>query len=303
MTRTLKPIWKIGLIAGLWAAYSLWRQRPGYHRPGHPGTALITGASSGIGAAFARALAAEGYDLLLVARRAERLAALAAELQQHGGTVDMLAADLATPAGIEQVAQRITHLPNLTLLINNAGFGLKGDFWDVDLARQQAMIYLHVQAAVALCHAALPGMLARRCGQIINVSSVAAFGPLPGNATYMPTKAYLNHFSESLALELQGRGVQVQALCPGFTYSEFHDAPAYAGFDRGRYPGFMWMTAEVVVAQSLAALRRAGQPVVFVPGRLNRLLAYIQKSGLPRPFLRQAVRLMKRTPVAGRDAP
>ena len=293
MTRNLKPIWKIGLMAGLWAAVSLWRQRPGHPRPGHPGTALITGASSGIGAAFARTLAAEGYDLLLVARRAERLAALAAELrQQHGVTVETLAVDLATPAGIAQVAQRITHLPNLTLLINNAGFGLKGPFWDVDLARQQAMIQLHVQATVALCHAALPGMLAHRHGQIINVSSVAAFGPLPGNATYMPTKAYLNNFSESLALELQGRGVQVQALCPGFTYSEFHDTAEYAGFNRRRYPGFMWMTAEAVAAHSLAALRRAQPPVVFVPGRVNRLLTLIQRSRLPRPFLRQIVRLM-----------
>lgn len=233
------------------------------------GRALVTGASSGIGEAYARRLAAQGFDLTLVARRAERLAALAAELSAaHGIAAEALPADLADDEEIERVARYITERDDLALLINNAGFGTRGSFADIDLGPQLDMIRVHVIAAVTLCRAALPGMIARGSGAIINVSSIAAFFPSGGGATYTATKAYLNNFSEALAAEVEETGVRVQALCPGFTYSEFHDTAEYAGFDRKQVPGPLWMPAEQVVDESLAAL--AGRRVIVVPGRQYR---------------------------------
>ena len=248
-------------------------------------TALITGASSGIGAAFARQFAAQGYDLILVARRRERLAALAAEMQQrHAISAEILPADLANPADVERVQRRIAEVNTLDTLINNAGFGTSGPFVEVGLAKQVEMIHVHVTASVRLCHAALPGMIARRRGAIINVSSVAAFWPLPGNATYAATKAYLITFSEALRTELLGTGVKVQALCPGFTYTEFHDKPRFEGFERSAIPAMMWMSAEDVVAASLKALRR--DQVICVPGFKNRLIVALAGNPLTPLLLR-----------------
>lgn len=233
------------------------------------GRALITGASSGIGEAYARKLAAQGFDLTLVARRAERLAALAAELSAaHGIAAEALPADLADDQGIERVARYIERRNDLVLLINNAGFGTRGNFIEVELASQLDMIRVHVIASVTLCRAALPGMMARGSGAIINVSSIAAFFPSGGGATYTATKAYLNNFSEALAAEVEGTGVRVQALCPGFTYSGFHDTLEYTGFDRKQVPDALWMSAEQVVDESLAAL--TGSRVIVVPGRQYR---------------------------------
>lgn len=246
--------------------------------------ALVTGASSGIGAAFARRLAAQGYDAILVARRADRLAALAAELRErHGAAAEPLVADLASPAGVAQVEARIAGLDALDLLVNAAGFGTTGRFARIDLARQLEMIQLHVVAAVRLTRAALPGMIERHRGAIINVASTVAFLPLPGNATYAGTKAFLVAFSETLQHELAGSGVRVQALCPGFTYSEFHETAEYQHFDRKRIPGALWMTADQVAAESLRALGRGG--VVCIPGLANRLLVAIGRHRLFQPLL------------------
>ena len=246
--------------------------------------ALITGASSGIGAAFARRLAAQGYDTILVARRADRLAALAAELRhQYGTAAEPLAADLAGPAGVAQVEARIAGLQALELLVNAAGFGTSGRFARIDLARQLEMIQLHVVAAVRLTRAALPGMLERHRGAIINVASVVAFLPLPGNVTYAGTKAFLVAFSETLQRELAGSGVRVQALCPGFTYSGFHDTAEYQHFSRKRIPAALWMTADQVAAASLKALGRGG--VVYIPGLANRLLVAVGRHRLCQPLL------------------
>jgi short-subunit dehydrogenase len=244
-------------------------------------TALITGGSSGIGATFARQLAAQGYDLALVARRRERLAELAGELQQaHDVCVEVLAADLADPAGVEQVEKRLGEIEDLAMLINNAGFGTTGRFAAVDMASQLAMIQVHVVATVRLCRAALPAMLARNQGAIINVSSVTAFIPLPGSVNYSASKAYLVNFSEALQAELIGTGIKVQALCPSFTLTEFHDTPEYAKFNRARVPGFMWMSAEEVVADSLKALKR--ERVTHVSGLRNRLLiALVNRATIP----------------------
>ena len=233
-------------------------------------TALVTGASSGIGAAFARQLAARGYNLILVGRRQERLSALADELRQrYPVTAEVLPADLADPAGIGRVEVRIRETGCLTMLVNNAGFGSGGYFAGIDLAGQLDMIQVHIVASIRLCRAALPGMLALNRGGIINVSSVSAFVPMPGSATYSATKVYLINFSQALQAELSGTGVRVQALCPGFTRTGFHDTPEFENFDRGRIPGFMWLSAEEVAADSLRALDR-GQ-VVRVPGLRYRL--------------------------------
>ena len=235
-------------------------------------TALITGASSGIGAEFARQLAARGFDLILVARRRERLEKLASEL--GGVHVEVLAADLTAEAELAVVEQRLATAENLELLVNNAGFGTRGKFFEADLDGQLRMHRLHVLAPMRLTHAALPGMVARAKGGVINVSSVAAFGSTPGGVSYCATKAWMNRFSEALALELRSVGspVRVQALCPGFTYTEFHDV---MGMDRKSIPAGWWTPAQQVVAASLRGLDRG--KLVVIPGLRYRALALVMK--------------------------
>jgi len=242
-------------------------------------TALITGASSGIGAEFARQLAARHYNLILVGRRADRLSAVSAELQsKYAVTAEPLVADLEQDAGIQSVEDRIVGLPALDLLINNAGFGIDKTFAEADLAGQLAMLQVHVVTPNRLAHVALPGMIARQSGGIINVASLAAFMALPTNVNYCATKAYLVTFSRSLAAEVAQKGVKVQALCPGFTITEFHDQPGQGDFDRERSPRFLWGSARSVVADSLRALDR-GQ-VVCVPGFINHVIRWLARTGL-----------------------
>lgn len=256
------------------------------------GRALITGASSGIGEAYARKLAANGYDLALVARREERLNALAAELSiAHGIDARVIAADLGREEEIDRVAQAIAGMADLALLINNAGFGTRGSFVEVPLHRHIEMIRVHDIASVALSWAALPGMIERGGGGIINVSSVAAFFPSGGGSIYTATKVYLNNFSEALAAELDGSDIKVQALCPGFTYSEFHETPEYQGFDREQIPSALWMSAESVVEESLAAL--AGNQVIVIPGRRYRGMVMAVNSPL-RGTLRSTARVIRK---------
>jgi short-subunit dehydrogenase len=238
-------------------------------------TALITGASAGIGEAYARRLAREGYNVVLVARRQEKLTMLAADLhKRHAVDAQIVAADLAKPDDIAHVADVVTDLSEagkLDLLINNAGFGTVGGFADVPLDEHLDMLNVHMTASMQLTRAALPGMLQRRRGGIINVSSVASWYPLPGNVNYSASKRFLVTFTEALQTELVGSGVAVQALCPGFTYSEFHDTTEFrnAGFRRENYPAFMWQTADQVVE---ASLNQLGGEVVCVPGVHNRVL-------------------------------
>lgn len=248
-------------------------------------TALITGASSGIVAAFARQLAARGYHLILVARRMEPLATLASELeQQYHIVVESLVADLFDTSALEQVEKRIAELDSLEMLINNAGFGTWDKFAESDLCKQLAMVQVHIIATMRLCRAALPGMIARVRGCIINVASIGALIPAPRNVTYNATKAYLVSFSESLEAELKGTGIHIQALCPGFTYTEFHDSPEYTHFNRSQVPHWLWSSAEEVAAASLNALRRG--KVVFVPGFKNRLLLSLARSRITASLLR-----------------
>ncbi len=236
------------------------------HRP----VALITGASSGIGETFARELSARGYDLILVARRADRLHTLAAELPHS----DILVADLATDEGVTAVEQAIVNCPHLELLVNNAGFGTLKRFWEADLDGQERMHKLHVMAAMRLTHAALGAMVPRGHGGVINVSSVAAFGQTEGNVSYCATKAWMNAFTQGLDIELRGAGsaVRVQALCPGYTLSEFHDT---LGVDRGNIPGWMWLKADAVVEASLRGLERG--EVIVIPGAIYKVGAAIMQ--------------------------
>lgn len=252
-----------------------------------PKTALITGASSGIGAEFARQLAAQGYGLILVARREDRLQNLAAELESTLFVpVELIVADLAEQAGLERVASRIGELPDLDILVNNAGFGMSGRFEGIDFEIHHRAVQVHVLASVRLAHAALQGMVARRSGSIINVASMAGLIPVR-NVTYSATKAYLVSFSRALHHEIQGNGVRIQALCPGYVHTELHSSKLPP-----RSPAFMWTTADKVVAESLAALRR--NQVICIPGRIYRLIAALGTSQLTYPLVSSASRIVLR---------
>ncbi len=232
--------------------------------------AAVTGASAGIGMVFARKLAAQGYDLLLIARRGDRLTQLAAELERaHAIHAEVCAADLSVAADTERVAARLAAEPRLDLLVNNAGFGIKGRFWEAPLDEQLKMHRLHIGAILRLTHATLPPMVARGHGGIVNVASVAGFARSPGSVSYCATKSWVNAFTEGIYLDLRAAHsrVVVQALCPGFTYSEFHDV---AGVDRASIPKSLWMSAEDVVDASLDGLRRG--KLFVVPGWRYKLV-------------------------------
>ena len=245
--------------------------------------ALITGASSGIGEVFARKLAARGYDLILVARREERLRTLAANLPTE---TQMLSADLASEAGLDAAERTIRDCGQLELLVNNAGFGTMGRFWEADIDGQTRMHEVHVMATMRLTHAALAGMVPRGRGGVISVSSVAAFGQSPGNVSYCATKAWINSFTEGLDMELRSLGspVKVQALCPGFTVTEFHET---LGMDTKEIPGFLWLKADDVVQASLEGFDRG--EVIVVPNWKYKIGAALLKHS-PHALKRRAGR-------------
>ena len=252
--------------------------------------ALITGASAGIGKVFAQRLAASGHDLLLVARDGVRLQQLTDELSlQYGINAEGMAADLARDEGMRSVANRISQMDRLDFLVNNAGFGSKGKLANRPVAEQATMLELHVMAPMLLTRAALPRMIERNSGTIINVASVASFIHSPGNTNYCATKAYLRVFSEGLASELLGTNIRVQALCPGFTHTEFHDR---AAIDMKSTPGFLWLEATRVVDDSLAQAARGGPPVCIPSARYKFIVILIKY--LP-AWLQRAIRtpLMK----------
>jgi short-subunit dehydrogenase len=233
-------------------------------------SAMVTGASSGIGEAYARLLASLGYDLFIVARRIDRLISVAQELKdRYGVSVTVLQGDLCSENDLCKVEEKVRGTANLSVLINNAGFGTLGPFVDVDISKSLNMIALHVTAATRLVKAALPGMFARREGIIVNVASMAPFLPVSGNTIYNATKAYLIAFSECLQLEVESAGIRVQALCPGFTRTGFHSVDEYKNVDFSTIPSFLWMPADKVAALSWQAL--GNKKVIFIPGFINRM--------------------------------
>lgn len=232
-------------------------------------TALVTGASSGIGRAMALELGREGVDLVVVARDRARLDALAAEIRdgRPGATVEVLPADLADAAQLAVVETRVADPDRpVDLVVNNAGFGTYGRFADADLVAEEREVRVNVVAVVRLTHAALGAMLGRGRGSVLNVGSIAGLQATPGNATYGATKAFVALFGEAVAGELTGTGVSLTTALPGFTRTEFHQR---GGIGERAIPRVAWQSAEECAAEALAATR-AGKAWV-VTGRLNKL--------------------------------
>lgn len=243
------------------------------------GTALVTGGTAGIGHAFARRLAADGYDLVLVARDGERLAQVAAELgARYGVRVEVLVADLAVRADVARVADRLRSTP-VDVLVNNAGFGLNSSFLTGDVADQERMLAVLCSAVLLLSHAGATAMVARGSGAIVNVSSVAGFVAM---GTYGAAKAWVTAFTEALAVELAGSGVTATVLCPGFVRTQFHDR---ARMNMSRLPARAWLDADAVVDACLADVRRGR--VVSVPSARYRAVVLLARHA-PRSFVRRA---------------
>ena len=255
------------------------------------GTAIVTGASSGIGKELAKLAAAEGYDLILVARRQERLDALARELSvAHGVSARVIPGDLADPGGPKRIVQEIEKEKlDVDVLVNNAGLGVYGRFWKTDLARQLEVIQVNVAALTELTGRILPAMISRRRGRIVNVASTAAFQPGPYMSVYYATKAYVLSFSEALAEELRGTGVTVTALCPGLTTTEFQER---AGIEGGLFPAPFVMDAAAVARAGWKAARRGKR--VVIPGLGNKLLKEAVRFAPRRIVTKAAHRLQKR---------
>lgn len=257
-------------------------------------TALVTGASSGIGEAFARRLAADGTDLVVVARDVARLDALAAELREaHGVRVEVLGADLAAPVSRAAVEKRLGDPDrHVDLLVNNAGFGTNGRFVDLPVAREEQQVGLNVVAVLRLTSVALRGMVARGHGNIVNVASIAAFVPAPESATYAATKAFVCSFTDSLHDELAGTGVCATASIPGFTRTEFQARADWA--EQDNVPERAWLSPEQVADETLVAAA-AGRARV-VPGLGYKALVGTAEviPGAPKRWLASRIRRLAR---------
>jgi len=243
-------------------------------------TALITGATAGIGAAYAKLLAKEGFDLVLVARDLPRLKGVAKELSKlYKIKAETIKADLTKPAQLAKVEKRLANNSKpIEVLINNAGFGLKDSFLVSNLAKEQELLDVLVTAPMRLSHAVLPGMIKRNSGSIVNVSSVASF---TAGGTYSAAKSYLTVFSEYLHTELRDTNIKVSALCPGFTRTEFH---ARGKMKMSGLPNYMWTAVDQVVAKSWRYVK-AGK-VICIPGWQYMLLSSIARIA-PRPLVRK----------------
>jgi short-subunit dehydrogenase len=247
-------------------------------------TALITGASSGIGAAYARLLGSEGYDLVLVARNAERLDQLAADLAgQYGVEAVTLPADLSTDSGCAAVEARL-RAASVDLLVNNAGVSLNRPFLKSSADLEENLLRLNVHAVMRLTLAALPGMVERGRGDVINVSSVSGFGAVMAGSTYPASKAWVINFSESVAQSVRQHGVRVLALCPGYTRTEFHER---AGINMSKTPGWMWLDADDVARDGLRDLRKG--KLVSIPNWKYKLVVLGMRLA-PRRLLQAAAR-------------
>ena len=236
--------------------------------------AIVTGASSGIGATFAKELATKGYNLILIARRKEKLENLANILSQEFKVdVEVLQADLSNIEMIEEVVNRLKQVEGIEVLVNNAGFGLLGKFADIELSKQLDMINVHSIASFSLTRAVIPEMIKNNKGFIINVASVSGLMYKSGNIAYSVTKSFLIVFSEALQEELRNSNIKIQALCPGMTITEFHDKDKLPDFDKSVVPNSFWMTSESVVRKSLRALKR--RKTVYIPSFKYKMVVWL----------------------------
>ncbi len=257
-------------------------------KPVNRPAALITGGTSGIGAAYAHRLAAAGYDLILTGRREKLLEKLCDELsQKHGILAGYVVAELADERQVKKIERLIKRIPRLRILVNNAGYGHPACFHEDDIAAQLDMLMVHNVAALRLTHAAVSGMIAQGRGAIINVSSVAAFMVSPRSMMYHATKVFLNSFSESLALELWDAGIRVQVLCPGFTRTDFH-AKLGMGDEHPIFTRYRFMSAQKVVEISLKYLK--ANRVICIPGWRNKIWVFFARFIPRRLFYRALLR-------------
>lgn len=240
--------------------------------------AVVTGASSGIGVAWALQLAREGYDLLLVARRADRLRTVAGQVENLGAKAAIRVCDLSDPVQREALCRELGELPRLEALVHNAGFGVTGAVGVADASRLEDMAQVHVNATIALASAVAPVLGRAGRGRVVVVSSIAGWLFGAGSATYCATKAFETSFTRSLARELKPSGVKVLALCPGYTRTEFHDTPEYADWNRDNVPSWMWDTPDGVVAKAWKDLERG--KALCVPGLVNKLVVFSMSTGI-----------------------
>lgn len=254
--------------------------------------AIITGATGGIGSVYAAQLAAAQYDLLLVDINAEKIDALAAQLQNtyHINT-QTIVADLTDAAGIDMAASKIAALPQIDMLVNCAGFGEKSKFHDESAEAVKRLISIHVSATILLTHAVLPVMMKQQYGDIISVASLAAFIPAPGSSIYSASKAFLTSFTESLHMEVADMGIRVQALCPGLTKTAFHDQSDVEKMNKVKGID-LWMEPEEVVAASLHGLETGH--VICIPGGINKALAKAVPALPRKPYYKMAEQLAKK---------
>lgn len=253
--------------------------------------AVITGATSGIGAAYAKRLAADGYNLLITGRREQIIRPYAEDLESsYGVKVQLVLADFTDPPQLQSVIDRLQELDPIDFLVNNAGFGVRGGFFNDSFENQQSMLQVHIQALTRLTHCVAPKMIRRKRGTIINVSSIAGFFPAPESEIYCATKSYINTFSESISIVLQNHNIKVQAVCPGLTHTDFHkDWDMDPSMLKGK--GLVrWMRPEQVVDISLRALKK--KRVVIVPGFFNRILCRVVESIPRRLYYRLAAATM-----------
>ncbi len=236
-------------------------------------TALITGATSGIGAAFAKRLAQDGYNLIVTGRRKEKINALAYELSEaYHVNVEVIIVELSDNAELEALVERTNNL-HIDILINNAGFGINRYFCEEDPRIQEEMVRVHILCPMRLIHAVLPNMISRGNGVIINVSSVGAFLSIPKNTIYSGTKAFLRAFTESLHLELMGTGIKVQVLCPGLVRTDFHEKIGIAKAEQENKGLVRWRSPEEIVDISIKGLEK--NEVVCIPGWSTRVRIFL----------------------------
>ena len=251
----------------------------------HHSKSLITGAGSGIGRSFAKHLASQGYDLILIDKDKEKLEDLSKELSnEYLQEIEIRVVNLSDQAELNNLKDYVLKIDNLEILINNAGFGLSGHFTQNELVKQQEMINVHITACFTLCRVAIPRMIERNKGFIINVSSMSALIPILGNVIYNATKAFTITFSEALQAELRHTSVKIQVLCPGYIDTGFYNTEELKGFKRKTIPKRMWMTADKVAELSLKALKK--DKTIFVPGIKNRILLRILTNGFSSLFIK-----------------